>query len=44
MATPNISKQLKTVKGLDHSTRSARAQRKLKELPKPVPKQLDTAP
>ena len=36
--TPNISDTLTTVKGIPHSERPARSQRKLKELPKPVPK------
>jgi phage terminase large subunit len=36
--TPNISDKLKTVKGLPHSERPARSQRKLAELPKPIPK------
>ena len=37
-ASANISDILRTVKGLDHSTRSRRAQRKLEELPKPIAK------
>jgi phage terminase large subunit len=37
-ASANISDTLRTVKGLEHSTRSRRAQRKLEELPKPIPK------
>ena len=41
MATPNISDKLKTVKGVEHSTRPARSQRKLKELPRPVPKEAE---
>lgn len=39
MATPNISDKLKTVKGVEHSTRPARSQRKLASLPKPVPRE-----
>jgi hypothetical protein len=35
--TPNISDSLKTKKGVPHSERPKRSQRKLAELPKPVP-------
>lgn len=37
--TPNISDSLTTKKGRPHSERPARSQRKISELPKPVPRQ-----
>lgn len=37
--TPNISDSLTTVKGVKHSERPPRSQRKVSELPKPVPRQ-----
>ena len=37
----NISDILRTVAGPEHSERPKRSQRKLKELPKPVPKPLE---
>lgn len=38
--TPNISDKLKTKKGVPHSERPKRSQRKIAELPKPVPGRL----
>lgn len=36
--TPNVSRLLKTVRGVSHQERPQRSQRKLEALPKPIPK------